>query len=93
MSKSDFSYTLDFEYDHPQLGGVVVEAELSYEAAYANPDSDWETKDWLECTSYLVYRNGNLVDAHIPDDVLVLSAQKAMRELTIEHTMYENEGF
>lgn len=84
---------IDFSYDHPKVGRVVVEALYTIQEADRNSrDSDWDYNGFKELEYYAVFLAGKQIYVDIPDDVLYHHLRNKLRDLEISGCYSQEKG-
>lgn len=83
---------IEFEYDHPDHGIVVVEALYTVQKPdFYSKESDWDYNGFQDLEHYSVFKGGKQIYVDIPDDVLYHHLREQLRNVEVAGC-FEREG-
>lgn len=84
---------IDFSYNHPIAGMVIVEALYTVQDPdYKERDSDWDYNGFKDLEYYAVFHKGKQVFIDIPEDVLYHHLREKLRNIEISGCFSEERG-
>lgn len=85
---------IEFEYDHPDHGSVVVEALYTVQKPdFYSKESDWDYNGFQELEYYAVFKSTTQIYVDIPNDVLYHHLREHLRNAEIEGCFEREESF
>lgn len=85
---------IEFEYNHPVKGFVVVEALYTVQKPdFYSKESDWDYNGFQELEHYAVFQNNNQIYIDIPDEVLYHHLREQLRNLEVKGCFEREESF
>ncbi len=82
MAKNQGEFTIDVMLFEPD--NLSIEIDFYAEPEYSNPDSDWETKSYVEIYDYRVYSGSCEIELDFDEDYLYHLLHKELRNKEIE---------
>lgn len=94
MSNKTQRVEIEFEYDHPEHGVVVVEALYTVQKPdFYSKESDWDYNGFQELEHCAVFKGNEQVFVDIPDEVLYHHLRDQLRDAEVVGCFEREEGF
>ncbi|QYC52579.1 hypothetical protein [Salmonella phage SSBI34] len=85
--------TIDFPYFNVDMAKeVIVEVEFMLHKGIKNPQSDWDSRDYLDIVSVEVFDEGDKILIDIPEQVIYSEISAQIRDAQINRAFNEETG-